>query len=196
MTDRRDIVIARWPGRDGVAETGLSGLLAAYHLQTEEEKGQPVPGVADLPRRYRAEIEDPWAVFADDVVLMALDGDTAVGCLVLTSPLDVRTEVKRLWTTPVSRGRGVASALLGTALDHAAEMDVDTVRLSVWRWRTGAIALYKRFGFTVTTAWDRRDGLVCMERPVERGPNGSGGEAPARGGDTAVPRSRGDTAVP
>lgn len=71
---------------------------------------------------------------------------------------------QRLWTDPGLRGRGVASALLGAALAQAAEHGVHTVRLSVWEWRTGAIALYERLGFTVTRSWDERERLVCMER--------------------------------
>jgi len=40
------------------------------------------------------------------------------------------------------------------------------VRLSVWEWRAGAVALYERFGFVVTDSWDERDRLVCMARVV------------------------------
>ncbi|MEV7398943.1 GNAT family N-acetyltransferase [Streptomyces sp. NPDC091267] len=151
-------------------DDGLSGLLADYHLQTEQEKGRPVAAVAELPARYRAEVEDPQTAFADAVVLLAMDGDTAAGCLVVTAPVAGRSEIKRLWTAPGSRGRGVASALLDAALGHAARSGADAVRLSVWRWRSGAIALYERFGFTVTTSWDEREDLVCMERPVRGAP--------------------------
>lgn len=119
-----------------------------------------------LPDRYRAEISDPRTAFVDDVVLVAVSGGTAVGCLVVTAPADGRTEIKRLWTEPAFRGRGVASDLLGAALADAAESGAGTVRLSVWKWRTGAIALYERFGFTVTESWDERDQLVCMERAL------------------------------
>lgn len=97
-------------------------------------------------------------------MLVALLGDVAVGCLVLTSPTNSQSEIKRLWTDTAFRGRGVASALLGAALALATENGVDTVRLSVWEWRTGAIALYERLGFTVTESWDERDQLVCMQR--------------------------------
>jgi len=166
LTDRREVVIRRWQSRHVSAERGLAALLAAYHLQTEAEKGRAVAGVDALPDRYRAEISDPRTAFAEDAVLVALREDTAVGCLVVTSPADGRSEIKRLWTDPAYRSRGVASGLLGAALAHAAESGVDTVRLSVWKWRSGAIALYERFGFDVTEAWDERDHLVCMERAV------------------------------
>ncbi|MEV5159223.1 GNAT family N-acetyltransferase [Streptomyces sp. NPDC053728] len=164
MTDHPEIAIVRWPGRTPPAEDGLGALLTAYHLRTEAEKGEPVAGVDGLPDRYRAEILAPRTAFAGDVVLVALQGDAAVGCLVVTSPAPGQAEIKRLWTAPELRGRGVASALLGAAFAHAAENGVDTIRLSVWEWRTGAIALYERLGFAVTESWDGRDQLVCMQR--------------------------------
>ncbi|MER6788321.1 GNAT family N-acetyltransferase [Streptomyces sp. NPDC000658] len=166
MTDRGEVAVVRWPSRDPSAEDGLAALLTAYHLRTETEKGEAVTGVAALPDRYRAEISDPRTAFADDVVLTALDGDTAVGCLVLTAPADGRSEIKRLWTDPAHRGRGIASDLLRAALAYAAADGTSTVRLSVWAWRTGAVSLYERFGFTVTASWDEREGLVCMQRTV------------------------------
>ena len=81
-------------------------------------------------------------------------------------PDDGRSELKRLWTDPAFRGRGVASSLVRAALTHAASTGVGVVRLSVWQWRTSAVALYERFGFAVTEPWDARDQLVCMERAV------------------------------
>ncbi|MEU5041657.1 GNAT family N-acetyltransferase [Streptomyces griseorubiginosus] len=164
MTDQQPLVIVRPSERTTAADDGLAALLAAYHLRTQAEKGEAVADVDDLPDRYRAEICDPWTAFADDVVLVARLGDAAVGCLVVTAPADGQSEIKRLWTDPAFRGRGIASGLLEAALAHTAEHGVDTVRLSVWQWRTGAIALYERFGFTVTESWDARDRLVCMRR--------------------------------
>jgi ribosomal protein S18 acetylase RimI-like enzyme len=160
MTDQREVVIVRWQGQGPSVQHGLAELLAAYHLQTQAEKGEAVADADRLPDRYRAEVLDPRAAFADDVMLVALSGDTAVGCLVVTAPVGGRCEVKRLWTAPAFRGQ------VGAALAHAADGGVTTVRLSVWRWRAGAIALYERLGFTVTETWDERDQLVCMERAV------------------------------
>lgn len=164
MSDHRDVALVRWPGPGPSLDEGLTALLAAYHLRTEAEKGAPVAGVEGLPDRYRKEICDPRSAFAHDVVLVALVDGTVVGCLAVTAPAGGQAEVKRLWTAPAFRGRGIASRLLGTALADAAERGADTVRLSVWEWRTGAIALYERFGFTVTDSWDERPQLVCMRR--------------------------------
>ncbi len=166
MTEQREIAVVRWPGHDPGDEGGLARLLADYHLRTEAEKGRAVTGVDGLPDRYRAEITDPRTAFAADAVLLASSEQATVGCLVVTAPVDGCSEIKRLWTDPAHRGRGVASRLIEAAVAHAVESGVSTLRLSVWQWRTGAIALYERLGFTITESWDGRDQLVCMRRGV------------------------------
>jgi ribosomal protein S18 acetylase RimI-like enzyme len=145
---------------------GLPALLTAYHLQTEDEKGSPVGDADALPARYRTEIVEPRAAFSGDVVLVARCGARSAGCLVLTAPVAGRAEIKRVWTDPELRGRGIASRLIGAALTRAAESGVSTMALSVWTWRVGAIGLYERLGFAVVDSWDERDDLVCMERAV------------------------------
>lgn len=149
-------------------------MLAAYHLRTEAEKGNAVREVSGLPERYRAEIVDPGAAFGGDVVLLAVSEGAAVGCVVVTAPVRARSEIKRLWTDPAWRGRGVASGLIDAALAHCADTGVSAVRLSVWEWRTGAIALYERLGFVVVRSWDERGQLVCMERAVGAGTDPAG----------------------
>ncbi|MFJ6482617.1 MULTISPECIES: GNAT family N-acetyltransferase [unclassified Streptomyces] len=166
MTEPHEVVVLRRPGRALSARDGLAELLAAYHLRTQEEKGESVAGVEGLPDRYRTEITDPQVAFAGDAVFLASVRDAAVGCLVMAASVDGRSEVKRLWTDPEFRGLGIARRLVGAALAHAEESGLSAVRLSVWQWRAGAIALYERLGFTVTGSWDERDRLVCMERSV------------------------------
>ena len=149
--------VARWAG-----EPGLGDLLAAYHLATEAEKGAPVATAADLPERYRAEVDDPATAFADDLVLVASVADAPAGCVVLTGR-DGEVELKRLWVAPAHRGHGIAGALVHAAL---AETGGRPVRLSVWRWRAAALALYTRLGFAEAEPWDTRPGLVCLRRPT------------------------------
>ncbi len=156
--------VVRWPGSGPLPGGGaLAGLLAAYHLRTEQEKGRPVAGARDLPEHYRIEVDDPAAALAGTEVLLATREDAVVGCLVVTPPEGGSCEVKRLWTDPAHRGQGVASTLVRTAVEGAAANGVGTVRLSVWGWREDAIALYERFGFTVAESWDDRADMVCME---------------------------------
>lgn len=163
MTDR--VLVARWSGQDDRATAEFARLLTDYHRQTEAEKGVPVADVGGLPERYRREVLDPRAVFAADAVLLARDGGAAVGCVVVTAPAPGVAEVKRLWVDPGTRGRGAATALVEAAVRCAADAGAGTVRLSVWRWREPAVALYGRLGFApAARAWEAREGLVCMER--------------------------------
>jgi ribosomal protein S18 acetylase RimI-like enzyme len=152
-----EVVVSPWRGGDGLVR-----LLTAYHLATEAEKGSPVASAADLPERYRREVADPARAFAADTVLVARAGGADVGCVVLTAPVAGSCEIKRLWVDAAARGWGIAGALVRAALAVAAG-GACTVRLSVWSWRTGAVALYERLGFRVVAPWDERAGLVCME---------------------------------
>lgn len=164
MSVSAPITIVAGPGHALPFAAQPTGPLRAYHLRTEAEKGEPVDEVPAPPDRYRAEIEDPGAAFRDDVVLLALAGGVPAGCLVLTAAVQGRSEVKRLRTEPGSRGRGVASRLIEAALDRAERSGTAAGRLSVWDWRTGAVALHERLGFAVTRSWETREGLVRMER--------------------------------
>ena len=163
MTGESTPTVRRWTGT-GPEDDGLASLLSAYHLATEAEKGVEVAGIPQLPARYRAEVLDPRSAFVDHAVLVCLVRGTAVGCVVVVTADDGSCEIKRLWTDVSVRGTGVGSRLVRAALDHAAEQGADTVRLSVWSWRTDAIGLYERFGFAVVDSWDERDRLLCMER--------------------------------
>ena len=159
MTD--EITVSPW------RDQALAPLLLAYHLRTEAEKGAAVAVVDELPPRYRAEVLDPRAAFAADTVLVAETTGNAVGCVVVSTTAEDSVELKRLWVDPACRGRGVAKALVGAALRHAADTGVGSVRLSVWQWRQDAIALYERLGFTREDSWDDRPGLLCLSRRTD-----------------------------
>ncbi|MFF9143572.1 GNAT family N-acetyltransferase [Streptomyces sp. NPDC014861] len=154
---------------ENAAHPGLPALLTAYHLATEAEKGAAVTGPADLPAARRAEAEDPVTAFAADTVLLAVAPETglAAGCLVLKAgPVP---EVKRVWVEPEARGRGLAGALMGEALRRAAAAGAASVRLTVWEWREGPLALYRKLGFELAASWDDRPGLLCLEKRLAPG---------------------------
>lgn len=149
---------------DDALEVGAA--VRAYLLQTEREKSQQQDGAPDapapFPERYRREVEDPAATYADHRVRVAQLGERIVGVVVLSVSDDV-AEIKRLWAVPAVRGRGVGSALLDTALQDARDLGAARVRLSVWDWRTGPVCLYESRGFERVPSWDERERLVCME---------------------------------
>lgn len=147
-------------GSDAVAVTHL---VRTYLLQTEDEKrehGIAVPSPSGtLPPHYRQEADDPALAYAGCVVLIAELDDQPVGVVVIR-PVAGEAEVKRFWTDPSVRGRGVGGALLDAALEVAGS----PVRLSVWHWRDAAIRLYESRDFLRVESWEDREALVCMVR--------------------------------
>lgn len=155
---------------DGEAVTRM---LAAYLLATEREKGADVASA--LPERYRREVDEPAAALAGTTVLVAEGAGEALGMVVLTASDQGRCEIKRLWTEPDARGRGVAGALVADACARAAARGDREAALTVWRWREGARRLYARLGFVEVTSWEAREELVCVTRaltPVMRRDDG------------------------
>lgn len=150
----------------GADATAVSRLVRTYLLQTESEKREHgIEASASpraLPARYRREVDNPALAYGDCAVMIAEVGDRPVGVAVVRMG-EGESEIKRLWTDPSVRGRGVGRALLDAALDTAAHR----VRLSVWHWRAAAIGLYRSRGFVAVASWDDRDGVICMARPAD-----------------------------
>lgn len=150
----------------------MGRLVEAYLRQTEREKaahllGAPFRDIDELPADYRAEVTSPDAAYAGSSVYIAELGSLAVGVAVVKKA-EGATEIKRLWTDPGARGRGVGSALIDAVLQEHPE----TVRLSVWDWRNDATRLYLSRGFTRVPSWDERPRLVCMERAAASAASG------------------------
>ena len=74
-----------------------------------------------------------------------LDG-LAVGCAGVAM-LDDYAEVKRMYTRPVTRGRGIAKAVLHKIEDEARGAGVTVLRLETGTQQREAIGLYERMGF-------------------------------------------------
>jgi len=165
------ISVECWSELPDAVRSQLPDLLLEYHQRTEQEKALGrEPSASDpsadatIPPRYQEEVDHPATRFADDTVLLAVDGPLALGCVVLTpgpSP-----EVKRLWVATTARRRGIATLLLDAVLRVAEARGDREVRLSVWSWRTGAIALYGRSGFVPAASWDDRPSLSCLRRDL------------------------------
>lgn len=149
---------------DGADLGPISRMLADYHAQTEREKaayGVSDPG--ELPERYAVEVREPASSFAGAQVIVAdRDGDV-IGMAVL-HPAGGEVELKRLWVAPAGRRSGAGSALMADAAHRADLAGATALRLSVWDWRTDALALYARQGFVEVPSWESRERLVCLRR--------------------------------
>ena len=111
-----------------------------------------------------ADLDGPRSVF----VVAYADGHP-VGCGALRPYADDIAEVKRMYTVPEWRGRGVAAAVLAELERHARAFGYPTMRLETGDRQPGAIRLYERSGyrhippFGPYVAWDDS---VCFEKPL------------------------------
>ncbi|MGE5344910.1 MAG: GNAT family N-acetyltransferase [Acidithiobacillales bacterium] len=90
---------------------------------------------------FRSALKELFLVYQEEVVLGFLSA-----CL--TAPGD-RAVIMRIAVHPDHRGKGIASRLIEATLDRLRQMSVAEVELEVEIVKTGAIALYERFGFRI-----------------------------------------------
>ena len=111
-----------------------------------------------------ADLDGPRSV----LVVAYADGHP-VGCGALRPYADDIAEVKRMYTVPGWRGRGVAAAILAELERHARTFGYPLVRLETGDRQPGAIRLYERSGyrhippFGPYVAWADS---VCFEKPM------------------------------
>ena len=86
-------------------------------------------------------------------VVARLDG-CPVGCGALKCGDEAIGEIKRMWTAPGMRGRGVARRVLQTLESIARELGVATLRLETNRTLIEAQALYRQQGYTEVPAFN------------------------------------------
>jgi len=94
--------------------------------------------LAELPGEYAP---------PDGRLLLAFDEMQPVGCVALRKIGDGICEMKRLFTRPAFRGRGIGRALAVTILDEARQIGYRTMRLDTIVSMREAIALYRSLGF-------------------------------------------------
>lgn len=98
-------------------------------------------------------------------LLLAFDGEALAGCGALRPLGPGVAELKRMWTRPAHRGRGVARAVAEALLEAARAGGYRAVRLDTLEWMTAARALYASLGFREVPAYypNPLPGVVYME---------------------------------
>jgi putative acetyltransferase len=111
--------------------------------------------LANLPRPY---------VRPRGLLLIARDGDEAMGVGGYRPLDDATAEVKRMYVVPAARGRGVGRLLLGALMAGARAAGYRRVRLDTHRASmTAAIALYRSLGFVEIAPYGPdRDGELAF----------------------------------
>jgi diaminopimelate decarboxylase len=133
------------PARPGDARSYLEFWTAIVeegrHVRTERVTG--------TVRGYRRRFRHPWT--DREAQIVAVDGDDRVVGHVYVQreshPVTRHVATLGIAVEAGARGRGIGSALLAEAVRWARSVGVDKVALSVYPHNTGAIALYRKFGF-------------------------------------------------
>jgi ribosomal protein S18 acetylase RimI-like enzyme len=101
-------------------------------------------------------------------LLLAMEGEAVVGCGALRPIGPGVAELKRMWTRPASRGRGVARAVASALLEAARAEGYRLVRLDTLEWMAAARSLYASLGFVEIPAYypNPLPGVVYLEREL------------------------------
>jgi GNAT superfamily N-acetyltransferase len=124
-------------------------LVEEYALFTADENRQLGINDVDLPllRRILPDLRDFAGRYRGGAYLVAtVDGAVAGGVGIAESGGGT-CEMNRLWLRDGHRGRGAGRALVDACLEHARGLGFTRMVLDVVPYRTGAIALYRAFGF-------------------------------------------------
>ncbi len=102
-------------------------------------------------------------------VVVAYDNKTPVGCGAIKELTSDNMEVKRMYTSPESRGKGIASTVLNELEKWAAELTYKKCLLETGNKQPEAIALYGKCGYKVVANYGQYAGVVnsvCFEKEL------------------------------
>ena len=103
------------------------------------------------------------------VVLIACDGDAAIGCAGLKPYSGSDAEIKRVWVEPDCRGRHIATRMMALVEEKAAALGFRRVILQTRPVMEGAVALYRKTGYELIDnypPYDRLEGAICFAKEL------------------------------
>jgi putative acetyltransferase len=108
----------------------------------------------------------------DDIkhVVVAYENDKPVGCGAIKQYSPDTMEVKRMYTLPESRGKGIATAILNELENWAAELSFEKCILETGRRQTEAVALYGKNGYKVIPNYGQyavMEYSMCFEKEIK-----------------------------
>lgn len=104
-------------------------------------------------------------------VLVAYEDGRAVACGAIKEYEPGIMEVKRMYTDPASRGKGIASQVLSELEAWAAELNYQKCILETGKKQVAAIHLYEKSGYKYTPNYGQYAGVensVCFEKAVKK----------------------------
>ena len=135
-----------------------------FYLKTEEYYNQLVGGAenrkAFVPYNISANIAD---------VLIAYDGNTAIGCAGLKPYSERDTEVKRVWVEPEYRRHHIAQEMMRLLEKRAKGNGFSRLILQTREIMTGAVRLYGKAGYCRIQNYPPYDSMkdaVCFAKDL------------------------------
>jgi len=107
----------------------------------------------------------------DDIrqAIVAYDGNQPIACGALRDYEKGVVEVKRMYTVPEQRGKGIAFKVLEELESWAHELGYDRLILETGKRQPAAIALYLKAGYVITANYGKYVGIdnsVCFSKNV------------------------------
>ena len=102
-------------------------------------------------------------------VVVLYEDDTAISCGAIKESMPGSMEVKRMYTVPPARGKGLAGKVLAELEKWAAELGYHKCVLETGKKQPEAIALYKKNGYKIIPNYGQYIGVensVCFEKAV------------------------------
>ena len=136
----------------------------SFWLKTEEYYNQLVGGAGNRKAFMPYNISD-----SIPYVLIAYDGDTAIGCAGLKPYSGNSVEIKRVWVEPAYRRNHIAQGMMIQLEKKALENGFSQLILQTREIMTGAIRLYMKLGYHRIQnypPYDSLDGAVCFAKEL------------------------------
>ena len=102
-------------------------------------------------------------------VLVCYDQEVAIGCGAFKAYDSQTVEIKRMYTLPEYRGRGVAKNIMAALEEWAKEEKYSVSILETGYLQKDAIALYTKIGYEVMENFGQYEGIstsVCMQKTI------------------------------
>ena len=99
--------------------------------------------------------------------IVAYNNDIPVACGAIKQYDASTVEIKRMYTLPVIRGKGIATKILDELENWASQLCYKRCILETGKKQPQAIALYKKTGYKVISNYDQYAGIdnsVCFEK--------------------------------
>jgi putative acetyltransferase len=104
-------------------------------------------------------------------VVVAYENDRPVGCGAIKEYAPGTMEIKRMYTSPKNRGKGIASKILHELEVWAAELSYEKCILETGKKQPEAIGLYQKNGYEIIPNYGQYaeiENSLCFEKPIKQ----------------------------